>query len=62
MKLENTPNHTFHVYCHGDNCMIAVGGSYEHGASPVADLDGCLILQHSTIRQRRAKSAGNTIS
>lgn len=26
-----------------NNCMVAVGGSYKHLISPVADLDGCLV-------------------
>ena len=27
-----------------DKCMVAIGGSYKHWISPVADLNGCLDL------------------
>ena len=29
--------------------MVAVGGSYEHWASPVADFDGCLVLHRDLL-------------
>ena len=50
VKWKETRDHAqphLSMFCQGGQlhrAMVAVGGSYEHWASPVADFDGCLVL------------------